>query len=276
MAQKKKSKSNAARKAAVRKAVPKKAAKAAKQGAKAGAKKGKPKGSKDSASKGRASSAARKTAKPAKKAAAAKQAPKATHGRHKPMRVVHAPKALKPQSAPKAAKPEQRKASPKPMKVVGAVGMAKVPAEPPKQVPPKPPTPKPVVRNERRPQKERVMMEFLVHSAPNVLFELISTPSGFSEWYCDDVNVRGDQFTFIWGGEQEATTLVGRKAPEVTRFHRNDDDDPASFFEFRIRIDDMTGEVALIVTDHAWPADVEATRNLWASQIANLVRVLGA
>ena len=125
--------------------------------------------------------------------------------------------------------------------------------------------------------KERVQIEFLVRSAPTVLFELISTPSGFAEWYCTDVNVRGDQYTFVWEGEEEEeTTLIGRKIGEVIRFHRNDDEDDASYFEFRIRIDAMTNEVALIVTDHAWPNEVEATRNLWNTQIGSLLRVLGA
>lgn len=119
-------------------------------------------------------------------------------------------------------------------------------------------------------------MEFAVHSNPNVLFELLSTPSGFSEWYCDDVDVRGDQYTFKWGGDEESATMIGRKAPEVIRFRRNDEDDSAAFFEFRIRIDEMTGEVALIVTDHAWPGEVDNVRSLWASQVANLTRVLGA
>lgn len=128
----------------------------------------------------------------------------------------------------------------------------------------------------KKPLKERVVMEFEVRSAPNVLFDLISTPSGFSEWYCDDVNVRDDQYTFIWNGEEEATTMIGRRLGEVIRFHRNDDPDEASFFEFRIRIDAMTNEVALIVTDHAWPNEIEETRNLWASQVASLLRVLGA
>ncbi|MBK9148373.1 MAG: SRPBCC domain-containing protein [Flavobacteriales bacterium] len=128
-----------------------------------------------------------------------------------------------------------------------------------------------------KPLKERVTMEFEMHSNPNVLYELISSPSGFSEWYCDDVDVRGDQYTFKWGTDEEATTMIGRKAPEVIRFRRIDDnDDPAAYFEFRIRIDDMTNEVALIVTDHAWPDEVENVRGLWASQIANLTRVLGA
>jgi len=121
-----------------------------------------------------------------------------------------------------------------------------------------------------------VQLEFELRSAPTVLYELISTPSGFAEWYCDDVNVRGDQYTFIWQGEEEATTMIGRKLGEVIRFKRNDDDDEHAYFEFRVRIDAMTNEVALIVTDHAWPDEVDETRNLWNSQIANLMRVLGA
>lgn len=124
-------------------------------------------------------------------------------------------------------------------------------------------------------RKERVQLEFQVRSSPNVLYELISTPSGFAEWYCNDVNVRGDQFTFIWDGEEEDTTLIGRKMGEVIRFRRNDDDDPQSYFEFRVKIDAMTNEVALIVTDHAWPDEVAETENLWNSQIAALIRVLG-
>ncbi len=128
----------------------------------------------------------------------------------------------------------------------------------------------------KRPAKERVMMEFYLNSSPNALYDLLSTPSGFSEWYCQDVDVRGDQYTFIWDGEREATTMIGRKLGEVIRFRRNDDDDPEAFFEFRVRIDAMTNEVCLVVTDHAWPDEVEETRNLWTSQIETLSRVLGA
>lgn len=137
-----------------------------------------------------------------------------------------------------------------------------------------PPPPLPVVM--KKALKEKVVIEFMVNSSPAVLYEMISSPSGFAEWYCTDVNVRGDQYTFIWPDEQESTTLIGRKIGEVIRFHRNDDDDEGSYFEFRVRIDAMTNEVALIVTDHAWPAEVEETRNLWNSQIHSLLRVLGA
>ena len=70
--------------------------------------------------------------------------------------------------------------------------------------------------------------------------------------------------------------MIGREVGEVIRFRRNDDEDPNAYFEFRVKIDAMTNEVALIVTDHAWPAEVEETRTLWNSQIGDLMRVLGA
>ncbi len=111
----------------------------------------------------------------------------------------------------------------------------------------------------------RVDMEFYMQSSPATLYELISTPSGFAEWYCQDVDVKNELYTFIWDGEQEETTVIGRKAGEMIRFHRNEDDESDTFFEFRVRVDAMTNEVALEVIDYAVPDEVEETRNLWSS-----------
>lgn len=128
----------------------------------------------------------------------------------------------------------------------------------------------------KRALKERFVVEFPVRSTPHVLYELISTPSGFSEWFCDDVDARGDEHVFFWGGEQQKALCIGRKAGELIRFRWMEDEDPGAFFELRIRVDDMTNDVALVVTDHAWPKDVEGARQLWTSQVAQLVRVIGA
>lgn len=179
--------------------------------------------------------------------------------------------------APKpATKPAPEVKAPKKVEKAPATVVETKPVPPPAPAP-KPAAPKTVAAPvKKRPAKERVVMEFYLNSSPNALYELLSTPSGFSEWYCQDVDVRGDQYTFIWDGEREETTMIGRKAPEVIRFRRNDDEDPEAFFEFRVRIDAMTNEVCLVVTDHAWPHEVAETRNLWTSQIETLGRVLGA
>lgn len=173
----------------------------------------------------------------------------------------------------------QPKTTAKPVlkKVAVPIGMKVAPKkpEPPVLVPKKS---EPLVPKEpKKPLKQKVQIEFNLRSTPTALYELISTPSGFAEWYCVDVDVNDDQYVFKWeDGEEEAATLIGRRLGEVIRFHRNDDEDPDSFFEFRIRIDDMTNDVALIVTDHAWPREIASVRNLWNTQIHELQRVLGA
>lgn len=126
--------------------------------------------------------------------------------------------------------------------------------------------------------KKRYRMEFYLNASQASLYELISTPSGFSEWFCDDVNVVDDLYTFRWGTETEQARCVDQAYGEFIRFRWVDDikDDPGAFFELRIRIDPMTNETCLVVTDHAWPQDIEEESALWEAQVQTLTRVLGA
>jgi hypothetical protein len=126
--------------------------------------------------------------------------------------------------------------------------------------------------------KQRYQMEFYLNATPGSLYDLISSPSGFSEWFCDDVDVSGEMFTFKWGEESEAAECLSRKFGELVRFRWMDEaeEDPGAYFELRIRIDPMTNETCLVVTDHAWPQDLEEAKALWDSQIHTLTRVLGA
>lgn len=279
-----------------KKAAPKKAAKAArtKPGKAATAKKVAKKTAK------KAKPAPRKAAKPvAKKKVAPKPPAKKTAPVRKPARPIGgaAPKPVKVAQKPA---PKPVKAAPKAPAQTGKParrtdGMVAQPAKPtppaaapnkPVVIPtkgnappapkPAPPAPKPLVVIKKKPLKERFSIEFLVHSTPSALYEMLLSPSGFSEWYCDDVDVRGDEYTFKWGGEEEKARLIGQRQNEVTRWQRLSEEDPEAFYEFRIKIDPITNELALIVTDHAWPNELENAKALWHSQIANLTRVLGA
>ena len=86
----------------------------------------------------------------------------------------------------------------------------------------------------------------------------------------------GDQFTFRWGMDAQTAQCLSRKFGELMRFQWEDDDDQGSYFELRIRIDPMTNETCLVVTDHAWPKDLVEAKALWGSQIHTLQRMLGA
>ncbi|MCB0429939.1 MAG: SRPBCC domain-containing protein [Flavobacteriales bacterium] len=125
-------------------------------------------------------------------------------------------------------------------------------------------------------KKERYSLEFIVKSSPKILFNCISTPSGLSEWFSDDVNVRDQIYTFLWDGDEQQAELLDIKPNESIRFHWLDDEDPDTYFEFRIAKDDLTGEIALVVTDHADKAEKDEAMRLWNSQIHDLMHVIGS
>ena len=47
-----------------------------------------------------------------------------------------------------------------------------------------------------------------------------------------------------------------------------DEDDPTSYFEIRIQVDEITKDVSLMVTDFADEDEVEESKMLWENQIS--------
>jgi uncharacterized protein YndB with AHSA1/START domain len=125
-------------------------------------------------------------------------------------------------------------------------------------------------------EKTKIELEFLLNASPKSLYSMISTPSGLSEWFADDVNVRDDDFTFIWDGSEEMARLVRKVKDQSVRFQWDYDEGEEYYFELRIKVDGITQEVAIIVTDFVEKGDKESTSQLWESQIEDLRRLLGA
>ena len=72
--------------------------------------------------------------------------------------------------------------------------------------------------------KVKYELEFQLNSSPQLLYQYISTPSGLSEWFADNVNSRGEFFTFIWDGSEEKARLTARKSDERVKFRWIDED----------------------------------------------------
>lgn len=141
------------------------------------------------------------------------------------------------------------------------------------------PLPKPLpseVKEEKKP-KELYSIEYVVGSSPDILFEFISTAAGMEKWFASKVNVHENLFTFIWDkDEQEQARLIAMKDREFARFHWLERGDKR-YFEFRIQIDDLTGEVGLIVSDFADnQQERESARREWDLHIHNLQHALGS
>ncbi len=124
--------------------------------------------------------------------------------------------------------------------------------------------------------KQQYQLEYVVKASPKLLFNFISSPSGLSEWFADNVNFRGEKYTFFWEGSEEEAILVSKKVNQHIRFKWDTSEEDESFFEFRIEIDDLTEDVSLIVTDYAEEDEVEEAKLLWDSQIQTLLAHMGA
>ncbi|GAA0870889.1 START-like domain-containing protein [Gangjinia marincola] len=124
--------------------------------------------------------------------------------------------------------------------------------------------------------KVKYEMEFVVHASPSLLYQYISTPSGLSEWYADNVNSRGEKFTFIWDGSEEVAHLITKKSGERIKMKWEEDEDEPYYFEMRIQVDEITKDVSLMITDFAEEDDIEEGKMLWENMISSLKQVLGS
>jgi len=125
--------------------------------------------------------------------------------------------------------------------------------------------------------KKKYELEFTLNASPKILFPRLSTPSGLSEWFADDVNIVGNIYSFNWDGSEQQAELISKKENQFIRFRwlDDDDDDETHFFEFKIHQDELTGEVALVITDFSDESEITEANNLWISQISELKRAIG-
>jgi uncharacterized protein YndB with AHSA1/START domain len=124
--------------------------------------------------------------------------------------------------------------------------------------------------------RSKFELEYNLNCSPKVLFSRLCTPEGLGEWFAEQVNVDGDLFTFFWNNTESKARLSAMKENKMVRFEWLDMDyGDLNFFEFRINMEELTNELALIITDFAEAEEKEDSIYLWDSQINDLKRALG-
>ena len=126
--------------------------------------------------------------------------------------------------------------------------------------------------------KVKYELEFPIHSSPQLLYQYIITPSGLSEWFADNVNSRGEYYTFIWDDSEENAKLASKKSGEKVKFKWLDENNKETeyFFELKIQVDEITNDVSLIVTDFSEEDELPENKLLWESLVSDLKHVIGS
>ena len=125
-------------------------------------------------------------------------------------------------------------------------------------------------------RKEKFHIEFVFDKVSiRSLWNHITTPPGLSSWFADNVEVHGNKYVFIWDKTREEATVVYMKPEICIRFKWDSEEDEHVFFEFRIHVIELTGGVALEITDFAEASEKTDAISLWESQVEALKRTLG-
>jgi uncharacterized protein YndB with AHSA1/START domain len=126
--------------------------------------------------------------------------------------------------------------------------------------------------------KIKLQLEYIINCSPKVLFNRLSTAAGLTEWFADDVRVKGNLFTFVWGDTNQVAEKKNHKENKSVRYEWTDDDGDKdeAYFEFVIALDDLTNDVSLMIVDFADEDEVKETTDLWNTQIAKLKQLLGS
>ncbi len=118
-------------------------------------------------------------------------------------------------------------------------------------------------------------MEFLFRASPAILYKFLTTPSCLTRWFCDEVDISGDTFIFVWSGSEEEAELIDDIEEERLRFRWEDADNDDEFLEYSIMVSPVTGETILNITDYADSDEVDDQRQLWETQMNRLRAEMG-
>jgi len=124
--------------------------------------------------------------------------------------------------------------------------------------------------------KIKFELEFPIHASPHMLYQYFSQASSLDEWFSDNVNSRGEIYTFIWDDSEEEAKVLKYETEEYMRFQWLENEGEEVYFEFKIQVDELTNDVSLIITDFAEEDEVEDSKLFWENQVSALKQTIGA
>lgn len=123
--------------------------------------------------------------------------------------------------------------------------------------------------------REKFQLEFILNVSPSMLYNYIISPSGLSEWFADNVNIKGSKYIFVWDNNEEVSILIKSKQDSYLRFQWEQDENTKYYFDFTIDMDEITGDVSLTITDYSDINEIEESKMWWENQIQRLRKIIG-
>jgi len=119
-------------------------------------------------------------------------------------------------------------------------------------------------------ERTKIQIEYLFRASPIILHKFLTTPTGLVRWFCDEVDIQGEIYTFFWSGSEEIAELIDDIEGELVRFHWDEAESDEEFLEFNITRSPVTGETILLISDYCDEDEVDDQKELWLSSLNQL------
>jgi uncharacterized protein YndB with AHSA1/START domain len=124
-------------------------------------------------------------------------------------------------------------------------------------------------------KRVKIELEFIFRASPAIVYSFITAPACLVRWYCDEVDINNDVYSFYWSGSIEHATMVDDIEEERVRFKWKHALDPNEYLEFRTYRSDITNETILEITDFCDQGEEDETRDVWDNLIFDFKKECG-
>ena len=124
-------------------------------------------------------------------------------------------------------------------------------------------------------KRVKIELEFLFRASPAILYQFFSTPSCLIRWFCDEVDINDNVFSFVWDGFPEYAELIDHVEDEMVRFRWEEAENKEEFLEFKMTKSPVTGETILEIIDYCDEDEEPEQKLLWESQVKRLRQETG-
>jgi uncharacterized protein YndB with AHSA1/START domain len=126
----------------------------------------------------------------------------------------------------------------------------------------------------------KFVQEYPINASAKMIYPYLSTPSGLSQWFCEDVRVNEDKiYNFIWDDKSHFAEMSSHRLNRSVRFvfldaQKKHVPDP-TFIDFCIETSELTQEQYLRIIDYSNDGDNDQLLELWDNLIQNLREIIG-
>jgi len=123
-------------------------------------------------------------------------------------------------------------------------------------------------------KRSKIELELMFRASPAILYTFLTTPACLVRWFCDEVDILEDVYTFSWQGEDEIAELVDDIEEERVRFVWEDGEDD-EYLEFRMYKSSVTNETVMELTDFCDEGEEKEQQDYWENLLVVLRKETG-